>query len=144
MKLSMRVVAGIGLVLATSLGALAEGDAAGAPVEGAKVQKQKAEKIPVVLQDIKVEGVVAKTEKQTKDGKTIAIYELTTADGAKVILPAAMVKKDAPAAYNLEDFVGATAVVTGKGIQKQNDKGKTVTKLAKIVGIEKAVAPAGQ
>lgn len=132
------VVAGLGMLVATSCAVMAEGGAA-----AANPDKPKKEKVEVVLQDLKLEGIVAKVEKQTKDGKTAVGYELTTADGQKVRLPAAKPKKNEAPAYNLDEFAGANVAVSGKGVQQPGRNGKVKTQLKQIVSIEKVgAAPA--
>ncbi len=139
MNLKKLAVASLGVMVLAGMAAWAEGNGKGA--EGAvKPHRAKGEAKPAVeATDIKVEGVVAKTEKTNKEGKVNTRYDLTDATGVKINLPAARAGKGgAAAAYNLDDFVGFKVTVVGKGVEKAGKGGKRSIQVTKIESIVKA------
>ena len=140
MNLKKLAVASLGVMVLAGMAAWAQGGGHGA--EGAKHPKAAAKgdaKPAVEATDIKVEGVVGKSEKTNKDGKVNTRYELTDATGVKINLPAAHAGKGgAAAAYNLDDFVGFKVTVVGKGVEKEGKGGKHSIQVTKIESIVKA------
>lgn len=132
------------VALCTAAGALAEGDADAA----AKPEKVKNAE-PEVLQDVSVTGVIAKTQKQTKNGKMKDVFTLTDAAGTAISLPIppAPKGKGAPAVpvLNLNDYVGKVAVVSGQGTEKESKKGVkriTIRSITNIVEVGAGTKPA--
>lgn len=89
-------------------------------------------------------GKVTKDERQSQDGKTVALYSLVDAQGAKTMLPRKLHKQgaeDASPAVNLEEYVGKDVTVTGKGFQIQKGD-MTLTRIVEIIKIEVKAAEA--
>ena len=106
-----------------------------------KVKKEKAPK--PVAEEMKIEGVIVKEEKQKKEGGKVSVkYVLTSSDGIKITLPklkkpkAKKGEKAAPA-KTLADYVGAGVTVIGKGVKKKKG-GKDAIILQEIIDIKKA------
>ncbi len=85
-------------------------------------------------QDITISGTVTQEEmtRKSKDGeKTMTVFMLTTADGAKIKLP----KAKGEDAVDLSEYVDKEVTIVGKG-KVMERKGKKQTMLMKIESIE--------
>jgi len=105
-------------------------------------QAPKVEKKPIVrpeLKDLTVVGTITKTEKQSKDGKTIARYAITGENGTTYNLRVPS-KKEVPGA-NLPDLVGSKVKIVGKG---QEGKHNIIAVISSIEKIEAAVPAAAK
>ena len=98
-----------------------------------RAAKPKGEKPQVQLEEISVQGRIAKVETEKK-GKKRASYELTTADGAKIKLPAIKAKKDEAPAINLDDHLDTDVTIVGQGTTSER-KGKKQISLRTITSI---------
>lgn len=141
LKLMAGVVGlGVALGMYSALGEDAAPAAAPAPAPKSDVKRPP-------LTDMTVTGKISKEEVTGRDGQKRAMYTLTDAAGAKVMLstggrgkPAA----DAPApeagAVKLEDYVGKDVTVTGKGFTMERN-GAKMTHIVQITKIEAVAAP---
>jgi hypothetical protein len=124
-----------------SLGVVAEGQ------EGAK-KPHKERPAPI---DLTLTGKVEKKEREGKEGQKAAHYVLVDEQGGKVMLPSGhkrhgKEKAEGVAmetAIDLEQYVGQTVTVTGKGFRTERE-GKEVTRLVRITKIEAAGEPAAE
>jgi hypothetical protein len=118
---------GIGIVGLSVASVQAEEAAAPVAPQAPKVEKKA--NVRPELKDLTVVGTITKTEKQSKNGKTIARYTITGENGTTYNLrvPA---KKEVPGA-NLPEFAGSKVKVVGKGQEGKHNI------IAVIISIEK-------
>ena len=129
------------------IGARAQ-DAAAGGAPGAAVEGHKGMPAPT---DMTVTGIITKEDVTGKSGKTFSHYVLTDAAGKKVTLPGGEGRgrggKHGDAAVaaapkiNLEEYVGKSVTVVGKGFERQKD-GVTTTRIVEITKIDQAAAAA--
>lgn len=119
--------------LVTSAGALAQehADTAAKDVQAPEKTEKAKHAQPEVLQDVTVTGTIAKTQKQTKDGKMKDVFTLTDAAGTTLSLPTPHAPKGKGVmsipVFNLNDYVGKTVVVSGQGVEKEKKGVKRVS-----------------
>jgi len=131
----------VSVVVALSL--VASMSAVAGKKDGNAVPKEPKDAPPLL--DLTLTGKITKTQQQTKDGKTVDHYVLTTAAGQVIELPiprAPKAKKGevAAPAINLDNYVEKMVIVTVKGNDVER-KGVRTTKIKEIVSIVAETPP---